>query len=62
MTFEEAYDVFMSFQTRLWDYVEFRDVLLNDQYGLAVYLVNPDENRRFVVECEDRTFFLSSTC
>lgn len=58
MTFEEAYDVFMSFQTRLWDYVEFRDVLLNDQYGLAVYLFNPEENnRRFVVVKTEHSFF-----
>ena len=57
MKFEEAYDVFMSFQTRLWDYVEFRDVLLKDQHGLAVYLFNPDKNRRFVVVKMEHSFF-----
>ena len=57
MKFEEAYDVFMSFQTRFWDRVDFRDVLLNDQYGLAVYLFNPDENRRFVVVKMEHSFF-----
>ena len=62
MTFEEAYDVFMSFQKRLWDYVEFRDcriqlALLNDEYGLAVYLFNPDENRKFVAVKMEHSFF-----